>query len=147
MGCVVPPFFVRQNQMAPDGVTAIIENKVKNLEQLGRLAPGVIEWLLKSLPLAHHDLELKIRLKLVLGSEFFVKNLAHLGLWDDLLKTCSDHALDMGKDMKKYFDEHDLGKKLGTAYPNVFGRVERVPPLKKPISRCVGGYRGIEKWP
>ena len=111
--------------MAPDGVGAILNGDVKSLEQLKALAPDVTKWLLESLGKAHEDQALKERLKKLLGNHFYVSNLKHLGLWDDLLQKCSAQALEMGQEMKAYFETHRLGEVLGEAYPNVTGKAER----------------------
>lgn len=109
--------------MAPDGVGAILNGDVRSLEQLGALAPDVTKWLLESLGQAHEDQALKRRLKDLLGNQFYISNLQHFGLWDDLQQKCSAQALEMGQEMKAYFEEHRLGEVLGKAYPNVAGRV------------------------
>ena len=109
--------------MAPDGVGAILNGDVKSLEQLEILAPDVTNWLVESLGRAHEDQALKRRLKDLLGNQFYVSNLKHFGLWDELQQKCSAQALEMGEEMKAYFEEHRLGEVLGVAYPNVAGRV------------------------
>ena len=111
-------------QMAPDGVGAILNGDVKSLEDLEALAPDVTNWLLESLGQTHEDKALKRRLKALLGNHFYVSNLKHFGLWDELLQKCSAQALDMGQEMKAYFEAHNLGVVLGMAYPNVTGKVE-----------------------
>ena len=52
-------------------------------------AANVVTWLKESLPRAHEDPELKKRIKLLLGAPRFAPNLAHLGLWTDLMDDCS----------------------------------------------------------
>ena len=115
--------------MAPDGVSALIDGNVKNFETLKELAPDVTAWLKDGLTNAHTNSNrmagLKKRLKLLLGCEFYVTNLEHLGVWDDLLKHCADQALELGKPMQAYFEEHNLGEVLGQAYPNLFGAFVR----------------------
>ena len=109
--------------MAPDGVGAILNGDVKSLEQLEALAPDVTRWLLESLGQAHEDHALKQRLKELLRNQFYVSNLQHLGLWDELQQKCSAKALEMGQEMKTYFEEHNLYEVLGKAYPDVASRV------------------------
>jgi len=112
-------------QMAPDGVGAILSRKVKNVEQLKKLVPGVLMWMKLSLPVAYKDKELKARLKQLLGDDFFIPNLKHLGVWDDLINYCADEARVLGKEMQAYFEKYNLGEVLGKAYPNIHGRFER----------------------
>ena len=111
--------------MAPDEVEAIISRKVKNLEQLKKLTPGVLKWMKESLPVAYKDKELKARLKQVLGDDFFIPNLKHLGVWDDLIKHCEAEARVLGKPMQVYYEKYNLGEVLGKAYPNIHGKFER----------------------
>jgi hypothetical protein len=110
-----------------DGVQSIINREVKTLEQLRELAPGAIQWLKESLPLAHKDAKLKARAKQLLGNEFFISNLEHLNAWGDLIQYCSAQALEMGKEMHAYFEQHHLGDALGAAY------VTSLPPLPSRI--------------
>jgi len=112
-------------QMAPDGVGAIISRKVKNMEQLKKLVPGVLMWMKLSLHVAYRDKELKARLKQLLGDDFFIPNLKHLGVWDDLINYCADEVRVLGKEMQAYFEKYNLGEVLGKAYPNIHGRFER----------------------
>ena len=111
--------------MVPNGVDAIINGDVTSMGQLEHVAPAVTKWLINSLPLASEDATLKNRLKLVLGCEFYISNLQHLGLWDDLIKSCSAHALEMGKAMQAYYLVMQLREELGCSCPNVFGKVVR----------------------
>jgi hypothetical protein len=115
---------IQEALMAPDGVESIIARKVKNLKQLKILTPAVMQWMKESLKLAHDSKEIKGRLEQLLGNEFFVLNLQHLGVWDDLVQYCSAEALRMGTPMQAYFEELNLGKALGEAYPNVYGKIK-----------------------
>jgi hypothetical protein len=121
--------------MAPDGVGAIIARRVKNLDQLQQLTPGVMVWLKRGLPMACEDKQLKARLKMLLGDNFFVNNLKHLGVWDDLIQHCVVEAEKMGEDMQQYFKKYDLGNVLGKAYPDVYGKIEKIGKADPP--RCV----------
>ena len=89
-----------------------------------KLAPGVLKWMKQGLPVAYKDKELKARLKQLLGDDFFIPNLKHLGVWDGLIKHCSTEARVLGEDMQAYFKKHKLGEVLGKAYPNIHGKLE-----------------------
>ena len=103
--------------MAPDGVEAIICRRVKNLDQLKQIVPEVIVWLKEKLPLASKDKELKARLKKLLGDDFFVPNLKHLGIWDDLIEYCESEATKMGEEMQTFFEEKHLGSDVLIVHP------------------------------
>ena len=79
-------------------------------------------WLKDSLPRAYDDPELKQRIKRLLGAPRLAPNLAHLGLWTELMADCKARALALGQDMQRYYVESDLGTVLGEGVvPNVFG--------------------------
>jgi ankyrin repeat protein len=109
--------------MATHPVDAIISGEMDSLKKLRPHAEKVVTWLKDSLPQAHDNKALKKRIKLVLGSPRFAPNLAHLGLWEDLIQDCRVKALALGQDMQKYFMDNDLGTALGDkVIANVFGR-------------------------
>jgi len=111
--------------MAPRALDAIISGKMTSLAQLRPHAPAVLDWLKDGLPRAHEDDDLKKQIELLLGAPRFAPNLAHLGLWDDLIEDCNKKALVLGKPMQEYFVKADLGTVLGeAAVPNKCGRFE-----------------------
>ena len=93
------------------------------MQQIGKLAPSVVQWLKKSLPIAYQDKAVKQKIKRLFGVVRFTKNLAYFELWEDLIQDCGSMALELGRDMHKYFLEGDLGTVLGEAIPNVFAKV------------------------
>jgi hypothetical protein len=139
------------HQMAPDGVSAILNHSVTTLPQLRELAPSVTEWLREVLSIAHNaPPQLKRRLKALLGCEYYVTNLEHLGLWGSLIQHCSDQSLELGKPMQAYLDEHRLGEVLGEAYHDRFGKFElssevrpRMNVFPCGIETCVRRQDGI----
>ena len=67
---------------------------------------------------------LKVEIKLLFGAPLFTPNLAHFGQWDGLINDCKAMALELGLAMQKYFEDSQLGVTLGTAAPNLFGRLQ-----------------------
>ena len=107
-------------------VDSIISRDIKSADDLLPHAHEIVEWLKDSLPLAHEDKELKSRIKLLLGAPLFTPNLAHFGLWDDLIEDCKSKALTLGLDMRRHFYDNRLGEVLGPEMlPNMYGTVQR----------------------
>ena len=109
--------------MATRAVDAIISGEASSVQQIGKLAPSVVQWLKKTLPIAYQDKALKQKIKSLFGVVRFTKNLEYFELWDDLIRDCGSMALKLGREMQKYFLENDLGTVLGEAIPNVFATV------------------------
>ena len=113
--------------MMPNAVEAIIACEVKSVKKMSGLAPSVMKWVEVSLPLAYQNPELKTRLKELLGAPLLVPNLAHFGLWDNLIEECKARALELGQEMQQYFEKNDLGTVLGEAFvPNLCGKFQAV---------------------
>ena len=111
--------------MAPRAIDGIISGEIKSLKQLRPHASNVVNWLKENLPRAHDDKALKKRIKLLLGAPRFAPNLAHLGLWDDLIEFCRVEALFLGQDLQEYFVKSSLSTALGEkAVPNVYGKFQ-----------------------
>jgi hypothetical protein len=123
IGCSFPSCSFPFPQISSRVIDAIISGDMRSLKQLRPLAPKVLKWLKESLLLAHKDDDRKTKIKQILGAPRFTPNLAHLGLWDDLIHFCEDQALGLGHEMQKCFVENDLGTVLGeAAVPNVSGK-------------------------
>jgi hypothetical protein len=127
---VFPPRFPPLYKIAETGVEsqvdAIIAGDV-SLEELEELAPAVVDWLKKSLPLAFKDKMLKLRIKKLLGVTRFTTNLAHFGLWDGLIRDCEAKALELGQGMQTHFIASKHGVVLGNeAMPNTYGQVGQI---------------------
>jgi hypothetical protein len=105
-------------------VDDVISGEIRSTEQLGRVAPQVLDWLKENLPLAHQDKDLNHRIRLLLGAPRFVPNLSYFGLWADLIKDCKAKALELGWEMQQYYTDNDLGNVLGAAAPNIFGKIQ-----------------------
>jgi ankyrin repeat protein len=111
--------------MMPNAVDSIIAGEVKSVKKMSSLAPSVMKWVEASLPLAHQDPVLKIRLQGLLGAPLLVPNLAHFGLWDHLIKECKARALELGQELQQYFEKSNLGTVLGEAFiPNLCGKFQ-----------------------
>jgi len=110
-------------QMAAHAVNAIISGEASSVQQIGKLASSAVQWLKESLPIAHQDKALKQKIKSLFGVIRFTTNLAYFELWDDLIRDCGSMALELGREMQKYFVAKDLGTVLGEAIPNVFATV------------------------
>jgi hypothetical protein len=107
-------------------VDAIIAGDVNSLEELEQVAPAVVKWLKRSLPLAFKDERLKHRIKNLLGAPRFTSNLAHFGLWDALIQDCEAMALELGQVMQNHFINSNHGTALGKkAIPTAHGKVGR----------------------
>jgi hypothetical protein len=105
-------------------VDAIISGDIKSLEQLSKHAPEVISWLKLNLSLAHTDEDLKKKIKALLGAPRFTPNLAHFGLWEDLIQDCKRQALEIGQDMRTYYHTKNLSIVLGEGVlPHTFGKL------------------------
>jgi hypothetical protein len=105
-------------------VDAIISEDIKSLEQLSKHAPAVVSWLKRNLPIAHTDEHLKKKINALLGAPRFTPNLAHFGLWEDLIQDCKRQALEIGQDMKAYYHTKNLSIVLGeSVLPQTFGRL------------------------
>jgi hypothetical protein len=105
-------------------VDAIISGDIKSLEQISKHASEVMSWLKHSLPLAHTDEDLKKKIKALLGAPRFTPNLAHFGLWEDLIQDCKRQALEIGQDMKAYYHTKNLSIVLGeSVLPHTFGKL------------------------
>ena len=106
-------------------VEAIIEGQIHSVEQLSHLVREAVEWLKESLPCAYKDKHLKQRVHQLLADPRFTTNLAHFGLWDELIQDCKVKALILGRGMQKCFVDKKLGTVLGsTAVPDLFGKFE-----------------------
>jgi hypothetical protein len=105
-------------------VDAIISGDIKSLEQLSKHAPAVVSWLKQNLPLAHTDENLKKRIEALFGAPRFTPNLAHFGLWEDLIQDCKRQALEIGQDMKRHYHTKNLSIVLGeSVLPHTFGKL------------------------
>ena len=83
-----------------------------------------MSWLKHNLPLAHTDEDLKKKIKALLGAPRFTPNLAHFGLWEDLIQDCKRQALEIGQDMKAYYHAQNLSIVLGeSVLPHTFGKL------------------------
>jgi hypothetical protein len=96
---------------------------MKSLVGIGPLAPHAVEWLQKSMPVAHGHPDLKKRILLLMGAPLFVPNLDHFGLWDDFIQNCKAKALEIGEEMQQYYVGNSLATVLGEALPNAFGKL------------------------
>jgi hypothetical protein len=105
-------------------VDAIISGEIKSLEQLSKLAPEAMSWLKHNLPLAHTDEDLNNKIKALIGAPRFTPNLAHFGLWEDLIEDCKRQALEIGQGMKAYYRTKNLSIVLGeSVLPHFFGKL------------------------
>jgi hypothetical protein len=110
--------------MSLNPVDAIISGKINSLEQISKLGPEVMSWLKHNLPLAHNDEDLKTKIKALLGAPRFTLNLAHFGLWEDFIQDCKRQALEIGQDMKVYYNTKNLSIVLGeSVLPHTFGKL------------------------
>ncbi len=105
---------------------AIIAGDIKSLKQLSKHAPEVMSWLKHNLPLAYTDEDLKKKIKALLGAPRFTPNLAHFGLWEELIQDCTRQALEIGQDMKAYYHAKNLSIVLGeSVLPHTFGKLRQ----------------------
>jgi hypothetical protein len=130
--------FANVYQVTVDPVEAIVAGNITSLEELSRHAPQVVSWLKQNLSLAHTDKNIKNKIKAVLGAPRFTPNLKHFELWEDLIGDCKRQALEIGQDMKSYYDTHDLAVVLGEkAIPNTFGKLQmRAGKNQFVVERC-----------
>jgi hypothetical protein len=130
--------FANAYQVSVDPVQAIIAGNITSLEELSRHAPQVVSWLKKNLSLAHTDQNIKSTIKAVLGAPRFALNLEYFGLWEDLIEDCQRQALEIGQDMKRYYDTHELAIVLGEeAIPSTFGKFQmKAGENKFVVERC-----------
>jgi hypothetical protein len=130
-------------RMTPDAVTAILERQVRNLGQLQQLAPEVTKWIVDNLAVAHEDAGLKKRLKMLLGNAFYVSNLKHLGLWDYLIQSCAEQALEMGQELHACYQSQHLRNTLGRTCPNTYGKVEHRRTTRSVRHRSLSMLSGL----
>jgi hypothetical protein len=130
--------FANVYQVSVNPVKAIIAGNITSLEELSRHAPQVVLWLKQNLALTHTDENIKNTIKAVLGAPRFASNLEYFGLWKDLIEDCKRQALEIGQDMKRYYDTHDLAVVLGEkAIPNTFGKFQmRAGENRFVVERC-----------
>jgi hypothetical protein len=106
-------------------VDAIISGDIKSVQHLRGYAPEVVSWLKHNLPLAHTDEDLKKKIEALLGAPRFTPNLAHFGLWKDLIQDCKRQALEIGQGMKAYYHTKNLSIVLGeSVLPHTFGKLQ-----------------------
>jgi hypothetical protein len=130
--------FANAHKVSGNPVEAIIAGNITSLEEMSRHAPEVVSWLKKNLSLAHTDKNIKNKIKAVLGAPRFAPNLEYFGLWEDLIEDCKRQALEIGQDMKRYYDTHELSVVLGEkAIPRTFGKFQmRAGENQFVVERC-----------
>ncbi len=121
-----------------DPVEAVIAGNITSLEELSRHAPQVVSWLKQNLSMAHTDNNIKNKIRAVLGAPRFTLNLEFFGLWEDLMEDCKRQALEIGQDMKRYYDTHELSRVLGEkTIPSTFGKFKmRAGENQFVVERC-----------
>jgi hypothetical protein len=130
--------FANVYQVSVNPVEAIIAGNITCLEELSRHAPQVVLWLKQNLSMAHTDKNIKNTIKSVLGAPRFASNLEYFGLWEGLIEDCKRQALEIGQDMKRYHDTHELSVVLGEeAIPSTFGKFQmRAGENQFVVERC-----------
>jgi hypothetical protein len=107
----------------PEAMQPLIDLTLADLDELRKVEPEITKWLKEALTLAHTDKRIKGRISLLLGTFFYTGNLTFLGSWNPLKEYCRTQALAMGAEMKSVFEDEGLGEILGSAAPNVYGKV------------------------
>jgi hypothetical protein len=130
--------FANVYQVSVNPVEAVIAGNITSLQELSRHAPQVVLWLKQNLSLAHTDKNIKNTIKAVLGAPRFASNLEYFGLWKDFIEDCKRQALEIGQDMKRYYDSHELSVVLGEeAIPSTFGKFQmRAGENQFVVERC-----------
>ncbi len=130
--------FANVYQISANSVEAIIAGSITSLDELSRHAPQVVSWLKQNLSLAHTDESIKNTIEAVLRAPRFASNLEYFELWEDLREDCKRQAFEIGQDMKRYYETHELSVALGEeAIPSTFGKFQmRAGENQFVVERC-----------
>jgi hypothetical protein len=113
----------------PLAVNQLITQKLDKLIDLDRVAPEVTAWLKDALLVAHENEAIKKRIEQLLGTFFYTGSLDYLDSWKDLKQHCRNIGVQIGSELREFYEVSNFHRSLGECIPNTVGKAQFVPVL------------------
>jgi hypothetical protein len=113
----------------PLAVNQLITQKLDKLIDLDRVAPEVTAWLKDALHIAHENEAIRKRVEQLLGTFFYTGSLDYLDSWQDLKQHCHNIGVQIGSEIRKFYEVSNFHSSLGECIPNTVGTAQFVPAL------------------